>query len=184
VPLPETAIFGTFVGTLIILTYSFFRMEDDKKISSDKDLADTYKTLREKLLDPILQDIISIRKAKMDPAKFMNTPEVIEKLSRYRALLNDYNNTNRKQLGLIIPLHLASATSLWTGISAAVLTSINELYISTANNTSGITYLQIIILTTIILIIGSIFTGSLVLLYKKYNNEFREALNDVTRWFY
>lgn len=125
-PLPETAVFGTFVGTLIILAYHFFRMEDDKEVSSNKDITDTYKTLREKLLDPILQDIISIRKAKMDPAKFMSTPEVIEKLSRYRALLNDYNNTNRKQLGLIIPLHLASITSLSTGIIVAVLISINE----------------------------------------------------------
>lgn len=183
-PLPETAVFGIFVGTLIILAYHFFRMEDDKKISSDKDLTDTYKTLREKLLDPILQDIISIRKAKMDPAKFMNTPEVIEKLSRYRALLNNYNNANKKQLGLMISLQLASVTSLCTGISVAVLTSINEFYIITANNTGGVTYIQIIILTAIILIIGSIFVGSFVLLYRKYNNEFRAALNDVTRWFY
>lgn len=169
---------------LVVLAYQFLRMERDEMKDLNKDLLDTYKNLRDKVLDPILRKIITNRKAKIDPEKFMVTPEVTDELLRYRTHLNKFNDLSGKKLGVIIPLQYAITTSICTGISVLILTALNEFYINSSYNTVPIHTSHVFILTLVILIIGSIFIASFTINYRKYNNEFRVSLNEITGWFY
>ena len=182
--LPETTIMAPIGIALVVLASQFLKMERDEMRDLNKDLSEAYKNLRDKILDPILLTIIINKKAKIDPEKFMITPEVTGEMLRYRTYLNKFNELSSKKLGVIIPLQYAITSSACTGISVIILTALNEFYINSLSNTIHINTSHVFALTLVILIIGSIFMASFIINYRKYNNEFRVALNDVTGGFY
>ena len=169
------ALLPIFAGFAIVL----FKMIDSKQDKLDEDVASTYAHLRKHTLDPILREIIEVKRGKYKPNEFFNAPEVAINLSEYREKLFKFNKVSEMKGNILLMLELSLKTTVGIVLMIIVFITINEIFINSVYNTFGISILHTIILDSIILATLTIFLVIFVRKFISTNTSFKAQITEL-----
>ena len=175
----ETIFLLTLLPMFGGFAYALFKMLDSKQDKLDTDTASAYKHLRENTLDPILGEILGGKRGKYKPQEFLNTPEVIKKLSEYKKELFKFNKISEKKGSIMLLLKLSLKTTVGISLVIVIFITINELFVNSTYNTFGISMQYATTLHIIILSILIIFLGAFVAKFMSINASFKEQITEL-----
>ncbi|MDV3293515.1 MAG: hypothetical protein LYZ70_04530 [Nitrososphaerales archaeon] len=145
---------------------------DTKTEKMTEDLDELFWRLKEKRLDPLIEEIIGKRQTKEDPHKVMSLTEVTERLRAHKRLTDLYNDADeyRFVIGSTISYaylvaFLIGAFEIGYGIGEAYFFGQSDY--ATAN--------------LVALGLGTLFLGIFMLKYRGYANGYIEAVREVRR---
>lgn len=177
--LTETVVLLALLPIFGGVTALLFKMLDSKQDKLDVYSTSAYKHLREHALDPILWEILGGKRGKYKPQDYFNTPEVIQKLFEYKKELFKFNRISEKKGNIMLLLDLSLKTTVIILFVIIIFIGINELFVNTAYNISGISVLYTTILQFIVLLILSIFLIIFLAKFMSVNTSFKEQISEL-----
>ncbi len=169
------ALLSIFAGFAVVL----FKMLDSKPDKLDTDVSTAYAHVRKHVLDPILGEIFSSKKGKYKPTEFFNTPEVVLKLSEYRAQLFKYNRVYEIRSSVLLMLDFTFKTTLCLVTVIIITILANEIFINSDYNTFEITMSHILLLVGIVLIILTTFLILFIKKFMSFNASFKTQITEL-----
>lgn len=151
---------------------ALYVLGDQKTEKMSEDMDELYWKLREKRLDPIIEEIIEKRQPKDDPHKVMSLPEVTERFRTHNRLVEEYMDADEYRFVINSTLEYSYFCAFVIG-TIEVGFAIAEAYISGASDYW--------ISNIVALALGAFFLGLFLWKYRSYANGYIEAVRKVRR---
>jgi hypothetical protein len=145
---------------------------DQKSDKMSEDMDELYWKLREKRLDPLIEEIMLRRQPKEDPHKVMSLPEVADRLRKHNSLIEEYMDADEYRLVINSSLDYSCVAAFAVGVietGFGIIVGISPSYSDfTTSNISA-------------LLLGTLFLGMFLWRYRADANKYIEAVRKVRR---